>query len=250
MKDEAKVIGRRWDHSANGYNDIIQREFTEAGEAWTQLLTEYAPATGKRALDVGCGPGFLALVLAMEGFDVTGIDCSGEMVIRARRNAEERGLSAEFRVMDSHELYYADGSFDYIVLRNATWLLYDPEKAFAEWFRVLRPGGRLLYLDANWSYLDDPELTGKLDEAYERFEKENGHSLNSYTGPKELSESADGLSAFRHILRPEWDIKTLPALGYSPVKVIPRVNERIYPPWKQKLYGAMDEFLITADKPV
>ena len=62
MKDEAKVIGRRWDHSANGYNDIIQREFTEAGEAWTQLLTEYAPATGKRALDVGCGPGVLAMI--------------------------------------------------------------------------------------------------------------------------------------------------------------------------------------------
>ena len=45
-------------------------------------------------------------------------------------------------------------------------------------------------------------------------------------------------------------MKTLPALGYSSVRVIPRVNERIYPPWKQELYDAMDEFLITADKPV
>ena len=81
MKDEARTIGKRWDHSANGYNDIIQREFAEAGEAWTQLLTEYAPATGKRALDVGCGPGFLAMILAMEGFDVTGITYHGRGLV-------------------------------------------------------------------------------------------------------------------------------------------------------------------------
>ena len=48
MKDEAKVIGRRWDHSANGYNDIIQREFTEAGEAWTQRSRH-------REESAGCG---------------------------------------------------------------------------------------------------------------------------------------------------------------------------------------------------
>ena len=152
--------------------------------------------------------------------------------------------------MDSHELEYADETFDYLVLRNATWLLYDPEKAFSEWFRVLRPGGRLLYLDANWSYRDDPELTGKLDEAYARFEKEHGSSFNTYTGSAELNDAAEKLSAFRHIRRPEWDRETLPHLGFCRIKVTPRVNERIYPRWKQILYDAMDEFLVTADKPM
>lgn len=250
MKEQARLIGQRWDHSEKGYNDIIQQEFVETGEIWTQLLLENAPVTGKAALDVGTGPGFLAMILAMEGFDVTGVDCSEKMVMRARENALERGLRAEYRVMDSHELNFEDASFDYIVLRNATWLLYDPEKAFAEWFRVLRPGGRLLYLDANWSYLDDPELTRKVDEAYERFERERGSSFNTYTGPKDLNDAAQKLSAFRHVLRPDWDRKALPVLGYCRVRVIPRVNERIYPPWKQKLYDAMDEFLITADKPM
>ena len=250
MKEQAILIGQRWDHSEKGYNEIIQREFIEAGDAWTQLLMENAPVTGKRALDIGTGPGFLAMILAMKGFDVTGVDCSEKMVLRARANAKERGLAAEFQVMDSHELNYADGVFDYIVLRNATWLLYDPGKAFAEWFRVLRPGGRLLYFDANWSYQDDPETTRKLNEAYERFEKEHGNSFNTYTGPKELNDEAEKLSAFLHIRRPEWDVETLPALGYCRVRAIPRVNEKVYPPWKQELYDSMNEFMVTADKPM
>ena len=249
MNDRAKLIGERWDYSAKGYSDIIQEEFTEVGDAWVRLLLENAPDTGRKALDIGTGPGFFAMLLAMEGFDVTGVDCSEKMVLQARENAAARGLSADFRVMDSHELSFPDDTFDYIVLRNATWLLYDPERAFAEWLRVLRPGGRLMYLDANWSYKDDPELTRTLDEAYARYEKENGKAFNSYTGSGELNEAAGRLSAFIHNRRPDWDLRTLPALGYCDVKLTPRVNERIYSRWKQELYDCMDEFLITADKP-
>ena len=249
MKEEAKLTGRRWDYSADGYSDIIQQEFSEVGDAWERLLTDHMPETGKKALDIGTGPGFFAMVLAMKGFDATGIDCSEQMIDRARQNALARGLTVEFRVMDSHELAFADNTFDYIVARNATWLLYDPEKAFSEWLRVLRPGGRLMYLDANWPYEDDPVMTRKLREANERFEKKQGKSFNSYVGTEELDQQFQDLVAFRHIHRPEWDRRTLPALGYCRVEIVPRMNERIYPPWKQELYDAMDQFLITADKP-
>ena len=249
MKEQAKVIRERWDYSSKGYSDMIQAEFTEAGDVWSRLLLENAPNTGKKALDVGTGPGFFAMLLAMEGFEVTAVDCSENMVRQARENAAERGLAVDFRVMDSHELAFADNSFDYIVLRNATWLLYEPKTAFAEWLRVLRPGGRLLYLDANWSYKDDPELLRRMDEANARYEKEHGRAFNSYTGSEELTEKAYKLSAFQHVLRPAWDLETLPALGYCSVSVTPRMNEQIYPPWKQTLYDCMDEFLVTAEKP-
>ena len=249
MKEQARLTGERWDYSAKGYSDIIQDEFTQVGDAWVRILLDNAPDMGKKALDVGTGPGFFAMVLAMEGFDVTGVDCSEKMILRARENAAARGLRIDFRVMDSHELGFADDTFDYIVLRNATWLLYDPERAFAEWLRVLRPGGRLMYLDANWHYRDDPELVRKMDEAYERYEKKNGKAFNTYTGSRELDEAANALCVFDHILRPQWDLEQLPALGYCGVKLTPRVNERIYPPWQQELYDCMDEFLITADKP-
>ena len=55
--------------------------------------------------------------------------------------------------------------------------------------------------------------------------------------------------AFRHVYRPDWDRKNLPALGYTNVRVTPRINERVYPAWKRELYDAMDLFFITADKP-
>jgi len=249
MKTEAALTGERWDYSAEGYSDIIQQEFTEAGDAWERLLLENAPEEGQRALDIGTGPGFFAMVLAMHGFVSTGVDCSERMVAQARHNAQARGLDVDFRVMDSHELSFADDSFDYIVARNATWLLYDPEKAFAEWLRVLRPGGRLLYIDANWPYEDDPELTRKMDEANERFTRQRGKEYNTYTGSKELDDSFAKLVAFRHTYRPDWDVQTLPALGYVNVSVTPRINERVYPAWKRELYDAMDLFLITADKP-
>ena len=248
MKNEAALTGERWDYSARGYNDIIQQEFTEVGDAWERLLLENAPDSGKKALDIGTGPGFFAMVLAMHGFTAAGVDCSEKMLAQARQNALARGLEVDFRVMDSHELAFEDGSFDYIVARNATWLLYDPEKAFAEWLRVLRPGGRLLYVDANWPYEDDPELTRKMNEANERYEKAHG-SFNTYTGSKELDESFAKLVAFRHVYRPDWDRKNLPALGYTNVRVTPRINERVYPAWKRELYDAMDLFFITADKP-
>ena len=42
--------------------------------------------------------------------------------------------------MDSQALAFADDSFDLLLCRNATWLLPDPERAYREWYRVLRPG--------------------------------------------------------------------------------------------------------------
>ena len=48
--------------------------------------------------------------------------------------------------MDSHQLSFDDNTFDLLINRNVTWTLYDPEQAYKEWYRVLKPGGRLLIL--------------------------------------------------------------------------------------------------------
>ena len=53
-------------------------------------------------------------------------------------------------------------SFDLIVSRNVIWNLEYPKEALAEWARVLAPGGRMVYFDANWYlYLYDEELRAK-----------------------------------------------------------------------------------------
>ena len=249
MKNQAELTGKRWDFCAEGYSDIIQKEFTEVGDTWAMLLKENTPSGAKRALDVGTGPGFFAMLLSMQGLETVGVDCSEKMLAQADRNAAARGLSVCFETMDSHELRFADNSFDYLVSRNATWLLYDPEKAFSEWLRVLRPGGRLLYLDANWCYQDDQELLRRMEEANERYIRENGNAFNSYTGTEDTDAAFRSVLAFEHTRRPDWDRETLPRLGYTNLHITERMNERIYPSWKQTLYDAMDEFMVCADKP-
>ena len=78
------------------------------------------------------------------------------MLNEARLNAGEAAERIHFHCMDAEKLGFADASFDVVVSRNLTWNLPHPERAYAEWARVLKPNGLLLNFDANWyRYLYD-----------------------------------------------------------------------------------------------
>ena len=57
-------------------------------------------------------------------------------------------------VMDAEAPDFPDEEFDVIVSRNLTWTLPDAEHAYQEWFRVLKPGGVMINLDANYGAAD------------------------------------------------------------------------------------------------
>lgn len=246
---EAKAIGKRWSFCADGYNAIIQNEFSgELSKKWSDLLIGNAPCPAGKVLDVGTGPGFFALLMGSRGWDVHGIDCAEKMIETAVSNAQKAGIDAEFSVMDSHSLDFPDNTFDYIVGRNVTWILYEPEKAFKEWLRVLKPGGRLLYLDGNWHYTlnEDWNAARKADEA--EYREKYGTPPNSYRGDEKTEEEFKKLLYFNNILRPDWDIEQLPVFGYENIKVTPRLNEEVYSEEKQLLYRSIPLFMVTADK--
>jgi SAM-dependent methyltransferase len=100
-------------------------------------------------LDIACGSGQPALrIAAATGCTVAGIDFSGQAIVSANRLAEERGLSARarFQCADaSGSLPYATASFDAVTCIDA--LAHFPERpaAFTEWWRVLKPLGRLVF---------------------------------------------------------------------------------------------------------
>ncbi|MGZ4136745.1 MAG: class I SAM-dependent methyltransferase [Actinomycetota bacterium] len=105
---------------------------------------------GGRVLEVGCGPGRLAVPLARQGLDVTGLDLDPAMIDRARINAErafgtDRRLS--FVVGDAAALAFPDGSFDLVVSTMSMHHWEDPAAGLREIARVLRPGGRALVWD-------------------------------------------------------------------------------------------------------
>jgi SAM-dependent methyltransferase len=94
---------------------------------------------GTRVLDVATGPGWVAAHAAERGASVVGVDVAEAMIARARTAHPQLA----FRRADVHELPFADGSFDAVVGNLAIMHLSRPERAMAEFARVLRPGGRL-----------------------------------------------------------------------------------------------------------
>lgn len=108
---------------------------------------------GEAVLDVGCGTGTLALV-AKERVGatgrVTGIDPSAQLLARARRKATRRSLEINFQPGVIEQLPFPDQSFDVVLSTLMMHHLPDDLKrqGLAEIARVLKPGGRLLVVDA------------------------------------------------------------------------------------------------------
>ena len=145
-------IKEYWEGEAGIYSEGIKAELkSETAENWKNLILEYAPEKEHlEVLDVGCGPGFFEIMLGKEGHHVTGIDITENMIHEAKENVKAAGLSADLMTMDCHNLNFPDETFDMIICRNITWTLDDPQKAYKEWLRVLKKGGRLLVSDACW----------------------------------------------------------------------------------------------------
>lgn len=104
---------------------------------------------GARVLELGCGPGHLAVRLVRDqGLDVVGLDLDPAMIERARLGAQRLdGARPEFVVGDAASLPFGDAEFDAVVSTLSLHHWTDPAGASAEIARVLRPGGRVLVWD-------------------------------------------------------------------------------------------------------
>lgn len=104
------------------------------------VLATLGPVAGMHVLDAACGPGFYTKELLANGADVTAFDASSAMLELARANAGGRAVRIDRAVL-GEPLPYPDEAFDAIVCALAIHYAEDRAAAFAEFFRVLRPGG-------------------------------------------------------------------------------------------------------------
>jgi ubiquinone/menaquinone biosynthesis C-methylase UbiE len=118
----------------------MRREALEA-----RVVELLAPFAGdERALDVGCGTGALAYVLARHVREVVGVDASEEYVEAAREHAPP---GCTFLVGDAAALPFGYGEFDLVGSARLLHHVRRPELVVAEIARVTRPGGRILLVD-------------------------------------------------------------------------------------------------------
>jgi 2-polyprenyl-3-methyl-5-hydroxy-6-metoxy-1,4-benzoquinol methylase len=140
---------------ANEYNDWHQRVFDSAPahadeeSPWYKLVLEYLVSVeGKRVLEVACGRGGFAKLLASRGAVMFGADFS-ETALRIAQSKvpanRERAVHIGLAQADAQQLPYADESFDIVVSCETIEHLPDPGSALKELARVCRTGG-LLYL--------------------------------------------------------------------------------------------------------
>ncbi|MFZ9215972.1 MAG: methyltransferase domain-containing protein [Vulcanococcus sp.] len=151
-----RLLERLWgDHVHLGHygNPPGHRDFRQAKEAFVHELVHWSGMDqlppGSRVLDVGCGIGGSARILARDyGFEVLGISISPGQIARAEELTPE-GLSCRFKVMDALDLKLSDGSFDAVWSVEAGPHMPDKQRYADELLRVLKPGGLLAVADWN-----------------------------------------------------------------------------------------------------
>lgn len=234
-----------WNTRAEGFSRKTAHELRHDPLRWIERMRPFFPRKGTlTVLDVGCGPGFLAILLARLGHEVTAFDYTEQMLGRARVNADEAGVQLTICRGDAQSLPFADGMFDMVVSRNLTWNLEHPERAYAEWLRVLVPGGVLINFDGN-------HYRHLYDAAYAELEAQDSrteaHDPAYMLGvdPAPIRAVAKHLPLSR-LDRPQWDMTVLLELQVD--RVTAEVERRTFLDSKGAQRSLIGDFTVVAYK--
>ncbi len=254
MGELLKDIENYWTNRAEGYSDQNKAELADKRrDLWRDVICEHMPAKDKeeiKILDIGTGPGFFPIMLAQNGYRVNAVDYTPEMLVKAKENAGELNERITFARMDAKELDFEDNSFDIILSRNLTWVLEEPDKAYREWHRVLKNGGKMLNFDANWYrylYDDKKKAAWEADRAnvkksvYKDQDEQKGVDVAKMT---EIAMQVP-LSALD---RPVWDRAVLTEIGFSGVRIDEGIGERVWDAEERLNYASTPMFMVVAQK--
>jgi demethylmenaquinone methyltransferase / 2-methoxy-6-polyprenyl-1,4-benzoquinol methylase len=118
---------------------------------WKRRVVQLAKIkTGDRALDLCCGTGDIALALARNGAETTGLDFSPQMLeVAAARQHHLKSQISNLRFIqgDAQQIPFPKNSFDTVTVGYGLRNLTSWERGLDEMFRVAKPGARLIVLD-------------------------------------------------------------------------------------------------------
>ena len=127
-----------WTRSAPSYADTTAQL---TSHAVTHLLDAAHLTSGRRALEVGCGPGHITAMMAATGATVTGVDLVPAMIETARTLHPD----LEFVQANAEQLPFADDAFDVVLVNFSIHHFARPDVVCTAIRRVLKPGGRFVF---------------------------------------------------------------------------------------------------------
>ncbi len=164
--------------------DLIDNPLRRRMQPPAEIARRHGITPGMTVLDVGPGNGTYTLAAAQllgEEGRLYAIDIEPKMVDRVKARMQKENLqNIEARVADAFALPFADSFFDLVYLITVIGEIPTPEKAFREFYRVLKPGGTLAFseLFTDPDYLLAATLKRKVEPAGFRFIGQTGSFFN------------------------------------------------------------------------
>lgn len=214
-----------WNMRAHNFAIVRENELNDPiSDRWLSELKKYFSDEKKlNILDVGTGSGYFAILQAKQGHNVIGVDLTENMLKEASETAKEHCVSVKFIQMDAQNLEFENDTFDIVLTRNLTWTLPNPEQAYAEWFRVLKPGGLFLNFDANYA-----ENVRNKNQSYSYIKPSD---IYGHIGVTEESEKENAeitlLMPAGNANRPNWDKEIMDNCGFENIKIDLELGQRI-----------------------
>ncbi|WP_067143612.1 class I SAM-dependent methyltransferase [Oceanivirga salmonicida] len=240
------IIKSFWENESDVYRKCIQGELDNFKKnEWYKILKEDIPKNSK-VLDIGTGPGFFAMLLYDMGCDVTAIDITNNMIKEAKILCKNKD-KINFMTMDSHKTTFDDNSFDILICRNVTWTLDNPPIAYREWYRILKPNGKLIIFDANFNLR---YFNSEIEETYQKnlkIAKEKGYFLETHNN-QELEDELSKKLFLSNKIRPQWDLNEMLDIGFSKFLVDTKFDENLLTEKDKLFWGHAPSFKIIATK--
>ena len=152
-KDYVAINRDVWNKDASNWVDVGERLWALDTPEWgnwnapdeaLHLLPD--DMSGQDAIELGCGTGYISAWMTRRGARVTAIDVSQEQLGTARKLSKRQGLKITFLEGDAQATGLPDQSFDFAISEYGASIWCRPELWLREAWRLLRPGGKLVFL--------------------------------------------------------------------------------------------------------